>query len=125
MLPLVPIYDRGDPPFHLTPIEQPDRRPKEFIATFAGLWKAKRGGEYRVIGGRDGTAIKTLLAAAPEATTEEFRRRAEYALSDEWFRRNGNIASLCYGWSKYEPPHRVNGKVALGVDTRTGEVRYR
>ena len=102
------------------------------ISVFCREWKAQRGGDYRVIGGRDGKHLSELLKAIPSLTVAEWSVRVRYALSEEWFRRNGTIAVLCARWSNYLPPTPRSGqpslsvsRVAVGIDPATGAVRYR
>jgi hypothetical protein len=109
-----------------------DPRHREFIVAFCTLWEEIRGGKYRVIGARDGAAVKALLRDLPEVGLADWQARVRYALSDDWFRRQGSIATLCSRWSNYLPPAprseqpRIGGRrVAVGIDGASGAVLYR
>ena len=73
------------------------------IALWVRLWKEMRGGDYRVAGAKDASAVKRLLTYS-EATDAEIELRARRALADQWFRSNGNLALFVSQWSKWEPP---------------------
>ena len=120
------------PVFALEPPPQDDPRHRGCIAAFCTTWRGSRGGDYRVVGARDGTALKRLLSEIPGVTVDEFQRRAAFALSDAWFRRSGTIAHLCSHWSGYAPEAprptsqpKMNGhRVVVGIDPQTGLPRY-
>jgi hypothetical protein len=127
-----PVPESLLPVLALTPIATApavrDTRHRDCVEAFVALWREKRGGEYRVIGARDGSMVKTLLQTVPDLTVQEFRRRAEHALGDEWFRRNGSIAVLCSQWNKWEPPAQRGpgpaGRIFAGLDA-SGRAVYR
>ena len=79
-----------------------DLRHKPVIEMFVRLWKERRGGEYRVIGARDGKALKSLLSSIPGVALPEIERRMRNAFADPWFLSHGHIAFFCSRWSNYD-----------------------
>lgn len=76
-------------------------RHRATIDLFVRLWAELRGGTYHVVGGRDGTCVRRLLAY-PDATDEEISRRMRRALADPWFQRAGSLAVFTSRWSNYD-----------------------
>jgi hypothetical protein len=91
-----------------------DPRHQPTIALFCRLWTDLRGGTYRVADGKDGAAVKRLLAY-PEARDEEIERRARRAFSDPWFLEHGGLATFVSKWSTWAPPRPSS---AIGTSIR-------
>lgn len=73
-------------------------RHQSVIALFCRLWTELRGGTYQPAKGKDGAAVKQLLAY-PEATDDEIERRMRVAFADPFFLKAGGLAFFVASWS--------------------------
>jgi hypothetical protein len=99
-----------------------DPRHQRTVELFVRLWSETRaGGPYVFVGGRDGLAVKRLLAI-PGATDAEIERRMRRALADPFFQRAGHLAYFVSRWSNYDRDPAPVGRAA-GPAKSTGASR--
>lgn len=91
---------------------------------FVRLFKELRGGDYRVNGAADGSAVKKLLTWA-EATDVEIERRMRAAFADPFFRnKRPTLAYFVSGWNGWQGAAVAPSPTATGTRYVPGENLY-